>query len=127
MTSDKHQTVKDAVVLTKATLRAAERLGMDDASLVRILGVSAATILGYRHGNGTIAPSSPEGAQAVLLIQVFRALDALVGGNATQCLAWMTGDNIALGGVPLQVIQRPGGLVTVLAYLEDHMAGTLPS
>lgn len=124
MTADNHQTLKNtAAVLTKATLRAAERLGVDDASLACIIGVNAATILGYRHGDRAIALSSPEGRQAVLLTRIFRALDALVGAHGAQCLAWMTSDNTALGDVPLQVIQQPGGLAATLAYLERHAGG----
>lgn len=115
-----------AAVLTKATLRVAERLGVDNASLARIIGVSVVEVLGYRRGDMAIAPSSPEGGQAVLLIRAFRALDALVGGNATQCLTWMTSDNTALGGVPAQMIQQPGGLVSTLAYLEPHAGDTSP-
>lgn len=128
MTSDKHQTMENpTAVLTKATLRVAERLNLDDASLARIIGASVVEVVGCRRGDRAIAPLSPEGGQAVLLIRVFRALDALVGGNATQCLTWMTSDNTALGGVPAQLIQQPGGLVTALAYLEDHTGGTLSS
>lgn len=128
MTSNKNQTVKNsAAVLTKATLRVAERLGVDDASLACIIGINVEAILGYRRGDMTIAPSAPEGGQSVLLIAVFCALDVLVGADEGHRIAWMTGENTALGGVPLQVIQRSGGLVTVLTYLEDHVAGTLLS
>lgn len=112
------------VVLAKALFRAADRLGVDDASLASIIGVSDAMILGYQQGAMTIDPSAPEGKQAVLLIGVLVALDVLVGAEEKQRTAWMNGYNVALDGVPMQVIQQPGGLESTLSYL-DSLAATI--
>lgn len=112
------------MVLAKALFRAADRLGVDDASLASIIGVSDAMILGYQQGAMTIDPSAPEGKQAVLLIGVLVALDVLVGAEEKQRTAWMNGYNVALDGVPMQVIQQPGGLESTLSYL-DSLAATI--
>lgn len=110
----------DAVV-TKATLRAAERLALPDAALARILGVSAASISRLRSGR-SIQAAQKEGELALLFLRLYRGLDALLGGDAEACRRWLRGANAHLGGVPLQLIQTVSGLVSVGQYL-DAMRG----
>lgn len=110
----------DAVV-TKATLRAAERLGLPDAALARIVGVSPASVSRLRAGR-TIPVAQKEGELALLFLRVYRSLDALLGGDAEGCRRWLRAENDHLGGVPLQLIQTVTGLVNVGRYL-DAMRG----
>jgi transcriptional regulator with XRE-family HTH domain len=110
----------DAVV-TKATLRAAERLAVPDAALARVLGVSASSVSRLRSGRA-IRPSEKEGELALLFLRLYRSLDALLGGDAEGCRRWLRGANAHLGGVPLQLIQTVSGLVNVGRYL-DAMRG----
>ena len=115
-----HAPSPDAVV-TKATLRAAERLGLPDALLARVLGVSPASISRLRSGR-TIAAAQKEGELALLFLRLYRGLDALLGGDAEGCRRWLRGENVHLGGVPLDLIQTVSGLVNVGQYL-DAMRG----
>lgn len=109
-----------AAVLTKATRRAATLLGLTDAALADVLGVHASTV--SRLGEGRpIKPDSREGECALLLLRVFRGLDALLG-DGESCRKWMRAENAHLGGVPARLVRRVEGLVHVTEYL-DAMRG----
>ena len=109
-------------VLTQASLRAAELLGLSAAALARVLGVSEASVSRLAAGTRLIAPASKEGELALLLVRVYRSLDALVGADDAQRKAWMSSPNRALNGVPAEQARRAEGLVTVLAYLDGMRA-----
>ena len=109
-------------VLTKAVLRAADLLGLSSAALARILGVSEASVSRLASGARTVDPQSKEGELALLLVRVYRSLDALVGTDASQRQAWLQGENRALNGRPIDLIQRTDGLVNVVAYLDAMRA-----
>lgn len=110
-------------VLTKATRRAAERLGLSQKELGRVLGVSEATV--SRLGAGKLLePDKKEGELALLLLRVYRSLDALVGGSEEKARAWFGAQNRHLGGVPRERVQTVEGLVHVAQYL-DGMRGKL--
>jgi hypothetical protein len=109
-------------VLTKALLRAADLLDLSSAVLARILGVSEASVSRLASGTRSVDPQSKEGELALLLVRVYRSLDALVGTDAAQRHAWLHGHNRALNGRPIELIQRTDGLVNVVAYLDAMRA-----
>jgi transcriptional regulator with XRE-family HTH domain len=111
-----------AAVLTKSVLRAAEHLGLSSTALARILGVSEASVSRLASGTRAIDPQSKEGELALLLVRVYRSLDALVGTDAAQRKSWLHGYNRALNGRPAELIQRADGLVHVVAYLDAMRA-----
>lgn len=113
-----------ATVLTQATLRAADMLGLTGSKLARIIGVSTPTISRYRRGLSEINPDHKNGELALLLIRVLRSLDPLVGGDGEKRKAWMHSSNRALAGVPAELILAPQGLVDTLAYLDGMRAAT---
>jgi hypothetical protein len=109
-------------VLTKATRRAAGCLGLTDAALADVLGVSPSTV--SRMGETrTIDPESREGECALLLLRIFRGLDALLG-DLESCRKWMAARNHHLRGVPADLVRSVEGLVHVTRYL-DAMRGKL--
>jgi hypothetical protein len=73
-------------------------------------------------GDLTLNPKKKEGELSLLLVRVFRSLDALVGSDDQKRIAWMNGHNKALGGVPMQLIERADGLVATLNYLDGMRA-----
>lgn len=99
-------------ILTKSLLAAGHSLGLDQASLGRIIGRERSV---FRRG---IEPDSKEGELALLLIRCYRSLFALVGGDPEQMRHWMATPNLHTGGVPSQQVQTVEGLVHVLAYLD---------
>jgi len=112
-----------AEVLTGAVRRTATRLGLQQKDLAAILGVSAATL--SRLGSGrTIAPDAKEGELALLLIRVYRSLDAMVGGNEQKAHAWFWAHCAPLAGVPGELVTTVTGLVSVAEYL-DALRGRL--
>ena len=111
-----------APVLTKALLRASGLLGLTSAALARVLGVSEASVSRLVTGARAVDPASKEGELALLLVRVYRSLEALVGNDAEQRRAWMTGFNRALNGRPAELIERAEGLVAVVAYLDAMRA-----
>jgi hypothetical protein len=113
--------VTPAAVLTKATLRAARLLGLSDASLGEILGVSGASISRLGAGRRVIAPAAKEGQLAILFLRLFRSLDALLGDPGS-ARAWLHAGNAHLGGVPADLVRSVEGLVHVAQYL-DAMRG----
>ncbi|HUQ76834.1 MAG TPA: antitoxin Xre/MbcA/ParS toxin-binding domain-containing protein [Burkholderiales bacterium] len=115
------QPAPDAV-LTKALLRAAELLELSSAALARVLGVSEASVSRLVSGARSVDPRSKEGELALLLVRVYRSLDALVGTDAAQRKAWLQGHNRALNGRPAELIERADGLVSVVNYLDAMRA-----
>jgi hypothetical protein len=114
-------TVTPAAVLTRATLRAARLLGLTDAALAEVLGVSGASISRLGAGRRAIAPSAKEGQLAILFLRSYRSLDALLG-DPGRARAWLHAPNAHLGGVPADLIRSVEGLVHVAQYL-DAMRG----
>ena len=92
------------------------------AALARTIGLSEPTVSRLLHGDKLLDPSSKEGELALLLVRVFRSLDALVGTDDQKRLIWMTTHNKALGGVPQQLVQSAAGLVATLNYLDGMRA-----
>lgn len=116
-------TAADGVILTKALGRAGGELGLSGKQLASVLGVSEASV--SRLGRARqIDPASKEGELALLLIRVWRSLDALVGSDAAQVRAWFNAHNHHLGAVPAQLITTVTGLTHVAEYL-DGMRGRL--
>ena len=113
---------KPDVVLTKALLRAAQLLELSSASLARVLGVSEASVSRLVSGARSVDAGSKEGELALLLVRVYRSLDALVGADPAQRRAWLHSPNRALNGRPADLIQRADGLVSVVNYLDAMRA-----
>jgi transcriptional regulator with XRE-family HTH domain len=110
-------------VLTRATLRAGERLGFTQRELARLLGVSPASL--SRLGRSRqIDPEAKEGELALLFVRIFRSLDSLVGGDEDAARRWLRADNLHLGGIPAELLMNVEGLVRVVGYL-DAMRGRL--
>jgi hypothetical protein len=58
----------------------------------------------------------------VLLVRLYRSLDAIVGGDETVARAWLVNHNTALRAAPINLIQTVGGLVNVIQYLDSRRA-----
>ena len=114
--------VDPGYVLAKATTRASDYLGQTGAGLARTIGLSEPTVSRLIKGDHKINPGKKEGELSLLLVRVYRSLDALVGTDDQKRKAWMTGYNKALGGIPIQLIERADGLVATLNYLDGIRA-----
>jgi transcriptional regulator with XRE-family HTH domain len=110
------------VVLTKALLRAAERLGLTGARLAEVIGVSAPTVSRMSKGSWTLEEGTKPYELAALFIRLFRSLDAITGGDELTAKAWLAGPNTALGQPPAEAIRKVEGLVRVVGYLDSRRA-----
>ena len=110
-------------VLAKATLAAAEQLGLRSRQLASVIGSSEASVSRLRSGRG-LDPTSKEGELALLFLRLYRSLDALVGGDDAKARDWLHAANDHLAGVPADRIRTVEGLVDVVQYL-DAMRGRL--
>jgi hypothetical protein len=111
-----------AAVLTKATLRAAARLGLTSKALATVIGVSEATVSRMRSGDYTLQPGQKPFELAVLFVRLYRSLDAIVGGDDAVASSWLKNRNTALDGEPLTLIQTVPGLMNVIQYLDARRA-----
>jgi hypothetical protein len=112
----------EATVVTKAVLRAAERLGVTNRLLAGILGLSEATVSRMGSGAYLLTPGDKPFELAVLFLRLFRSLDAIVGGDQAAARAWLQGENTALGAAPIGLIPSLAGLVNVVGYLDARRA-----
>jgi uncharacterized protein (DUF2384 family) len=112
------------VVLTTATLRAGGLLGLKDADIARILGVSPATLSRLRNHERAISPASKEGELALLLVRIYRSLDGILGEDREAMRAWFHDNNRHLRGIPAELVRTAPGLVRVVEYLDAMRAKT---
>lgn len=104
--------------LSKAALRAAQLLGLSQAELAPILGLSRATVSRMAAGEYPLSPGQKSWEMAALFVRLFRSLDALVGSKDEQAKVWLNGENAALGATPRELISKAEGLVSVVHYLD---------
>ncbi|HEX5509140.1 MAG TPA: antitoxin Xre/MbcA/ParS toxin-binding domain-containing protein [Pseudolabrys sp.] len=116
------QPVSDSAIVAKATIRAAERLGLTSRVVARVLGVSEATISRMRTGDYPLAAGQKPFELAVMFVRLYRSLDAIVGGDDKVAGEWLRNKNTALNARPLDLIQSVTGLVNVVQYLDARRA-----
>lgn len=109
-------------VLTKAALRAAERLGLSGRQLAEIVGVSEATISRWKRHETVLEAGSKPFQLAALLVRAFRSLDAITGGDEQVARSWITAPNTALAARPIERMVTVQGLVDVTTYLDARRA-----
>ena len=109
-------------VLTKAVVRAADKLGVKAKLLAAVLGVSETTLSRMKKGDFTLEAGTKPFELGVLFVRLFRSLDAIVGGDEAVARAWLGNPNVVLEGRPVEKIRTVVGLVDVIAYLDARRA-----
>jgi DNA-binding XRE family transcriptional regulator len=97
-------------------------LGIAQADLADIIGVSPATMSRIASGRKQLEPGSKPWQLAALFVRLFRALDAVVGSDDATARAWMRGPHLTLGGIPLELVRDPAGLARAVDYLDAARA-----
>ena len=109
-------------VVTKAAIRAADKLGLTSKVLARVIGVSEATASRMRRGDYLLGEGEKPFELAVLFVRLYRSLDAIVGGDDAVASAWLRNRNTALNATPGELIQTVHGLMHVIQYLDARRA-----
>jgi len=109
-------------VLSSAFVRAGRFLGVPQAELAAVIGVSGATLSRLANRHKQLESGSKAWQLAALFVRLFRSLDAIVGSDDVAARAWLRAENAALGGVPLELIREPAGLVRTVDYLDAARA-----
>jgi hypothetical protein len=114
--------ISEAQVVTKATVAAADRLGLSARGLASVIGVSEASVSRMKRLDHLLEKGTKPFELALLLIRLFRSLDAITGGEEEVARSWMRSQNATLGGKPADKITTVTGLIDVLAYLDARRA-----
>jgi hypothetical protein len=69
-----------------------------------------------------LKPTSKPYELALLLVRLFRSLDAVVGGDEPSLQSWMVTKNLALKAAPRDLVQTAAGLVAVVDYVDAARA-----
>ena len=109
-----------AETTSKALFRAMDDLGDSTAYMSGVLNLTGSTIRNLKRGRSQLSGSQLE--LALFYLRIYRSLSALMGGNMSQCRAWLRAHNDALGSRPKELMTSIGGLVHVADYL-DSMRG----
>jgi hypothetical protein len=113
---------KRALVLSKATVRAADHLGLSNTLLARVLGLSDSTISRLRSGAYVLEPDSKAYELAQLFVRLFRGLSAITSGDDEAARSWLRGPNTALRARPIDRIVVIPGLLETVAYVDSRRA-----
>jgi uncharacterized protein (DUF2384 family) len=112
---------RDGAVLTKATIRASEKLAISQKALSNIIGLSEAAVSRMKNGDFVIARGKSF-ELAAQFVRLYRSLDAIVGGDEAAARKWMKSRNVALNGAPIDLVQKVYGLTHVVQYLDSKRA-----
>ncbi|MCR9192709.1 MAG: MbcA/ParS/Xre antitoxin family protein [Gammaproteobacteria bacterium] len=111
-------------VLTKAVLNLARFYQFSGKDLSAMIGLSESSVSRLHQGKKCIDPESKEGEMALLLVRIYRSLNALLGHHHDKAQLWLNSHNHYLQQKPIEMLKTIPGLVAVLNYL-DAMRGKL--
>lgn len=104
------------------TAAAAETMGLTAKRLAAVIGASGPTVSQMKAGAYVLDNKGKPYQLAVMLIRLFRSLDAIVGGETRVLRQWLVSPNTVLGGKPIDKLETISGLTDVLAYLDARRA-----
>jgi DNA-binding XRE family transcriptional regulator len=107
-------------IAAKAVFNAARELGLSQRDLARSIGVSEPSVSRMKGGGFALEGKPLE--LALCIIRIFRALDAIAGGEAAVIRGWIANGNSDLGAAPKELIATATGLVDVMNYLDAARA-----
>lgn len=122
MTTQNAISEDDRRILTEATVNAAQRLGLTNTELARVIGASNSTVSRMRQGTYKLDPDTKAWEAGLLLVRLYRSLGANVGSDTRSIRQWLTNPNTDLGATPKDLIRGIQGLVQVVDYLDAHRA-----
>ena len=115
---------QEEAVLTKAVNNLVKFYSLTGKDISKIIGISESGASRLGQGNKLISPHTKEGEMALLLLRIYRSLNAMVGNNHEKAKFWLNSQNKNFRNKPLEEMKTIPGLIAVLNYL-DAMRGKL--
>lgn len=115
---------QEEIVLTKAICSVSKLYSLSGKDLSKIIGISEATASRISQGIKLISPYTKQGEMALLLLRIYRSLNAMVGNNHEKAKLWLNSHNKYFRNTPIEEMKTIPGLIGVLNYL-DAMRGKL--
>ncbi|WP_339461323.1 antitoxin Xre/MbcA/ParS toxin-binding domain-containing protein [Pseudomonas sp. EA_105y_Pfl2_R69] len=119
--SDLSSTSTESLVLGKAAVKAGDRLGLPDSLLATLLAVDVAKLRALRKGLHLLEPEAEQWRNALMLVRIYEGLLCVVS-NDYEARRWLSSENLALGGQPIDLLTQQGGLDGLLLYLDAARA-----
>ena len=113
---------QDGAIVSKAAIRAAERLGISQRDLGAIIGLSESSVSRMKTGDFPLDRDPKAFELSLLFVRLYRSLDAIVGGDRDAAASWLRSHNTALETRPIEAVQSITGLMNVIAYLDSRRA-----
>lgn len=104
-------------VLCKAIINVKDHLSLSQAEVGDAIGLNR-TSVGRLAVRGSLSPQSKTGELALLLVRIYRALYAMMGGDIGAMQHWYRTPNRHLGGTPAELVASVQGLIRVVEYLD---------
>ncbi|WNO10030.1 XRE family transcriptional regulator [Teredinibacter sp. KSP-S5-2] len=115
--------ISDEALVGKSVIGAAEALGLTREQLANAIGVSVPTVA--RMKSGGAVPGNKPFELSLMVIRIYRALFAIVGGDNASMKHWMSTPNKHFSGeCPNDLIQKVDGISQLVWYL-DAMRGRI--
>lgn len=112
---DNHTLSQPSKVIMKGFISACRQVGIDEEVQCRLLDISISSYhLQMEEG---FHSDSPQYHRQLLLLSALRALFSFSGGDSQFMKHWIMAHNVALKGIPLQLMVLPDGLKKVEQYL----------
>lgn len=124
MKTSNNRLYQEEQVLTKAINKLAKLYSLTGKELSKIIGISESSASRISQGTKLISPHTKEGEMALLLLRVYRSLNAIVGNNHEKAKLWLNSQNKYFRNIPIEEMKTIQGLIGVLNYL-DAMRGKL--
>lgn len=124
MRTSENKQHQQEIVLTKAICNLSKFYSFTGKELSDIIGISESSATRLNQGKKLISPHTKEGEIALLLVRIYRSLNAMLGNNHEKAKAWLNSKNRYFQNKPIEEMKTIPGLISVLNYL-DAMRGKL--
>lgn len=110
-------TTEQERVLAKAVMNVTTQLNLTHVQLAEILGLDPAS-LAQLEALPELDPHTETGQRAIYLVQIFKRLFAMTGGDAVWMQQFMHTRNQVSNGIPVEQMKSLDGMRNILAVLE---------
>jgi len=104
--------------LSQSVILAGELLGLVRAEVARVLGFRCENITALYEGRLVLEPGSAAYTNGVLLVRLYQALYARMGGDGPRMIHWLRADHRNLGKAPFYLLVDEGQVGRLVAHLE---------